>query len=289
MKVFQMNLLNYNANTQFPNGGVATQKQIDLRNEMNNHGVGNVNVAAFTEVGVADNFIQANVQNALNDFGNSLGIHQGANGRQLAVIRCGRTALQDSNEVVALVVDGNANIHNFGLYYFTQVEPLIWQDEETNVGLNQFTANLNLPDGAIPDYRYIVYIDFTLNGVRRKLGFIHNRAPGHDQTVVVMQGIRSLLEQQNTLLMCGGDFNVASPAIGLNGVGVQYPNHGHHQKWYYSPGYTTVSNPLDYWISQNQLMAPPLGVATAQANRTPNVPNPVTTGSDHRGVWIDIN
>lgn len=288
MKTFQMNLLNYNANTQFPNGGVATQKQINLRTEMNNHGVGDVNVAAFTEVGVANNYTQANVQNALNDFGNSLNIAQGANGRQIAVIRCGRTALQDSNEVVALVVDGNANIHNYGLYYFTQVAPLEWQNRVTGVGLNQFTTDLNLPPNALVDYRYIVYIDFTLNGVRQKLGFIHNRAPGHDQTVVVMQGIRSLLEQQNTLLMCGGDFNVSSPAIGLNGTGEQYPNNGHHRLWYYSPGDTTVANPLDYWISQNQLMAPP-GVVVAHAGKTPSIPSLANTGSDHRGVWIDIN
>lgn len=293
MRAFHMNLLTYNANTQFPAGGVATQKQQNLSQEMMNYrnnviGGAGVNLAGFTEVLVANNALQANVQNALNDLGTGLGIPPGANGRHIAVIRCGRTALQNSNEVVAIVVDGTANINTFGLLYFTQPNPIQWINNPIPAAANRYTSHLQIPAGAIPDYRYIVYVDFTWNGQRYTVGFIHNRAPGYEQALLVMQGIRNLLEtgQPVNLTMSGGDFNVQSSAIGPGGQGVQYPPTGHHRFWYYSPGNTTVVNAYDYWISHVQLMSP--GGGTAISNSTPTAPAPAITGSDHRGVGIEI-
>ena len=140
MRTFEMNLLNYNANTQFPSGGAATAKQVALRNEMAAYktaiGGANVNLAGFLEVGVANNATQANVTNALNDFGNALGIPAGVGGRNIAVIRCGRTALQNSNEVVAIVLDGNAVVTTYGLLWFKDPNALTWQNLLRGVGIN---------------------------------------------------------------------------------------------------------------------------------------------------------
>ena len=101
MRAFHMNLLTYDANTQFPAGGAAQGKHQALRQEMANYranviGGNAVHLAGFTEVLVADAANPANVRQALNDFGAALGIAPGAHGRQLAVIRCGRTVLQMS-------------------------------------------------------------------------------------------------------------------------------------------------------------------------------------------------
>jgi hypothetical protein len=298
MRVFHMNLNEYNANTQcVPGlGGVLapTAKHTALRLQMSNYlgtlgGGATCDVAAFTEVLVADGHTAANVIAALNDFGAALNIPVGA-GRKLAVIRCGRTALQNSNEVVALVVNGNAVIHNYGLRYFTAF-PIVWQDQAiAAAGAGNFTTYLNLPNNNPPvDYRYIVYVDYTLGGSRRQIGFIHNRAPGNDQTMVVMQGIRNLAEQ-NGLTLIGGDFNAtASPEPWVNASGQRVGNN--HTQYYYSAGLTTVANRYDYWISGVQLMAPG-GLVTAAAERTAHPPSAVAgggyTGSDHCGTGLNI-
>ncbi|NEP01493.1 MAG: hypothetical protein F6K58_23115 [Symploca sp. SIO2E9] len=299
MRAFHMNLLKYNANTQFTAGGNPTQKQLALHREMLNYHNNvlpqgaNVNLAGFTEVLVADGAAQQNVQQALNNLGNALGIPAGNNnlGRHIAVIRCGRSVIQDSNEVVAIVVDGNAVINHFGLLYFTSVGPINWVNQQINPANNRYTSHLQIPHGAIPDYRYIVYVNFTLNNNQYSVGFIHNRAPGTGQATTVMLAIRNLLEAQNPLItICGGDFNTPALAINNAGVGVQYPPppNAHHPLWYYSPGNTTVANAFDYWISFNQFFNPNQLQQTAVCNCTPNNPNQNLTGSDHRGVGIDI-
>lgn len=291
MRAFHMNLLTYNANTQFPAGGAAQGKHQALRQEMANYranviGGNAVHLAGFTEVLVADAANPANVRQALNDFGAALGIAPGAHGRQLAVIRCGRTVLQNSNEVVAIVLDGNAVIQRYGLLWFNNPNAMQWQDRQI-ASQGVYTANLGIPAQAVPDYRYIVYVSFTLNGAAYTVGFLHNRAPGNEQAVLVMNGLRALLEAQApvALTLCGGDFNANSPVAGPGGVGQLYPPNGHHPSWYYSPGATTAAgNRYDYWISYPQLFQAP--GATAAANATPTLPNPNLTGSDHRGVGI---
>ena len=149
MRAFHMNLLTYNANTQFPAGGAAQGKHQALRQEMANYranviGGNAVHLAGFTEVLVADAANPANVRQALNDFGAALGIAPGAHGRQLAVIRCGRTALQNSNEVVAIVLDGNAVIQRYGLLWFNNPNAMQWQDRQI-ASQGVYTANLGIP------------------------------------------------------------------------------------------------------------------------------------------------
>ena len=294
MRIFQMNLLNYNTNTQYPANGNRTQKQALLRNEMNAYRAalpGNFTIAGFTEAFAANGAVAANVENALNDFGDQLAIPTAAGRRHVAVIRCGCSALQQSNEVVAIVLDGNAVVNKYGVLYFTNNNPIQWIDLPVTGHINaggSYTAYLNQIPG-IPDYRFIVYVDYTIGGNNYVVGFIHNRQPRQAETVVVMGGIRNLLSAQApvNLTLCGGDFNADSLAIGAGGIGVHFPANGHHPLWYYSPGDTTVRNPLDYWMSFPQLMDP-AGIGTAKSDRTPNPPIPANTGSDHRGTGINI-
>lgn len=310
MRAFHMNLLVYAVNANFPAMGVATAKQTNLRNEMAAHIAarpGAINVAGFTEAHLPDGFNQANVVRALNDFGAALNIPAGI-GRHLAVIRCGRSALQDNNEVIAIVLDGNAVVNNYGIKWFTiYMGHLNWQNLNIPAAALRFTSYLHIPNGAVPDYRYIVYVDFTLAAVRYVIGFIHNRAPGNVQTMLVMQGVRDQVLDANiahpdNLTLVGGDFNAPAPlplppplVPPTRGFRDGGPYHG---RWYYSPGNTTVANRYDYWISRTEFhetgVLPP---ATAISYSTPHPPNagnhhpllpPPVTGSDHRGVEIDF-
>lgn len=294
MRAFTMNVRTYSANAQHPFGGAATAKQNALVAEMGAYTAGlaigaQVNLAGFTEVLVPDNAQQNNVTTALDDFANALNIPVGG-GRHFAVIRCGRTVLQDSNEVVAIVLDGNAFVVTYGLLWFDNPVGLAWQNGAIAAAGGGYTSHLAIPGLAVPDYRYIVYVQFVLAGAPYTVGFIHNRAPNQEQKLVVMQGIRHLLGQENppvNLTMCGGDFNAPSYYIAAGpGPGQQF-GHGHNARWYYSPGPTTVANSYDYWISLLQLPGPG-GAPTASSDRTPNAPNVPITGSDHRGVGIDI-
>lgn len=291
MRAFHMNLLTYNANTQFPQGQLATAKQQNLRNQMTVIGAPAFDIAGFTEVGVANAANPVNVRNALDDFGTALGIPQAVNGarRHMAVIRCGRTALVDSNEVVALVINGNAVINYYDLIYFDRVGPanVLTSRTAPDATANRYTSVLNIPNGAVPDYRYIVRVNFTLNGHMYDIGFVHNRAPGNDHVAVVMPWIRTMLEQ-GTLGLCGGDFNTTPPAGVVNGNGILLPVNVHRQNAYYSPGLTTVANPYDYWIGGNAVLNAPPGGGVASAGRTAHPPAPGVTGSDHCGVWINI-
>jgi hypothetical protein len=332
MHAFHMNLNVYTANVQFPAAGAMTAKQTALRTEMAAYNAlhGPVNVAGFTEVGVPDTATPANVVNALGDLGAALGIPPGAaNPRHIAVIRCGRTALADNREVVAIVLDGNATLVTFRLLYFViEHQRINWRwlpipPPPAPPAIANYTQYLAKPAEPHPvDYRFIVSVSFTLSGNAHNIGFIHNRAPGQREAEWVMNSIRNLMEGgypapaaapgfggppppawpfQPVLL--GGDFNVAAPAAArppaaAPGAGTRVG--GHHPLWYYSTGNTTLANPLDYWIAPLQQFAPggPPPPAPAVSNATPNPPlarapaagaaGGVVTGSDHRGIGIDI-
>lgn len=291
MRVFHMNLEIYAVNVGFPTGGAATPKHTSLRNEMVTYAAGKViNIAGFTESHVPNNFKQANLVSALDDFGAALNIPTGGTKRKIAVIRCGRTALQDNNEVVAIVLDGNATINNYGLKWFSiPQQNFVWHNLNIPATGN-FTHHLNIPDEAVVDYRYIVYVDFNLGIDRYVIGFIHNRVPRSIESAAIMQHIRPQVLERNllnpdNLTLLGGDFNV-SPLAGGTGQGVL--SNGHHGQWYYSPGLTTNANRYDYWISQTQLNDPTAAPNTpATSDSTPTAPSTATTGSDHRGVGLE--
>ena len=302
MRAFHMNVLTYNANTNYVVGQGRTPKQEALRGEMYRYrqNIGPVDVAGFTEVLVANGADPANILRALNDFGAALGIPAaGGGGRKIAVIRCGRTALLQSSEVVAIVVSAAAQVNRYGLLWFNNTDPLVWRNRAIlPVAANNYTSHLSIPQGSVPDYRFIVYVDFNLGATQYVIGFIHNRAPGHDEVAVVMQGIRDLMRVRNpvALTMCGGDFNTEPLSPLNNGTGLRYPANGHYATWYYAPGATSLSRQrLDYWTSHLPLISPPggPGAPVAHANGTLRWPEPDTTenlptGSDHRGVGIEI-
>ena len=287
-----MNLLVYNANTQYPNGGAPTPKQTNLANEMNLYqgAHGNVDVAGFTEVRVPNNTAatQANVSNALNNLGTQLGVPtDGGGNRQIAVIRCGRTALQDIKEVVAIVLDGNALNVNFGLLYFTvngtSVGP--WINLPVAATPN-YTSYLEIPSDMPADYRFIVYTTYTLGASIYTVGFAHNRAPQQEEKLIFMDKMRQLMKDgapNIALNMLGGDFNSApqcTPAV----LGEPCTHDG--ELFYWTTGNTTVANRYDWWISKDLVQQP--GGGNAVSNATPNAPDPNVTGSDHRGIGIDF-
>ena len=296
MRAFTMNLLNYNANTAFPLGLLALQKQVDLRAELTRYSQGinqaPVHVAGFTEVFVAGNAFPGNVQNALNDLADALLIPVNNHNRHIAVIRCGYSALQpNGNEVVAIVLDGNATAVQHHIYWFT---PGGNPNQMSIVNIGNYTAYLQQYYAWTPDYRYVVGVDFSLNGVDYNIAFFHNRQPGSNEQGVGMIFARNLVHQNQNLLL-GGDFNTGPLCANANPCVAGY----HHQTTYYSTlNNTTVASNYDWWMSCNTFMVN--GIA-AQCDATPNVPlsippainagnvpPPIVTGSDHRGVGISI-
>lgn len=295
MRAFTMNLLQYNADAAFQLGQAPTNKQQLLSAELANYSnnvinATPVNIAGFTEVNVANNALQGNVENALNDLSNSLNIPQDNLGnRHIAVIRCGYTALQPNTpEVVAVVVDGNANIINYYIDWFVPPQGLQPGDYRTPIQpalVGNYTASLQSIQGWTADYRYIVGVEFSLVGINYNVAFFHNRQPGvAEQGVAMSFARRTLGNFQNANMLLGGDFNT-TPLCAFNNPCVA-GYHPHTQRTYYSIGAnTTVANNYDWWISAHTLNN---GLVNAQCDATPSFPGALLTGSDHRGVGIEI-
>ncbi|MGJ8678344.1 MAG: hypothetical protein ACSHX0_12570 [Akkermansiaceae bacterium] len=297
MHIFHQNLLNYNANTQDPAGGVPTPKQGLITAELGLYqaNYGNVDIAGFTEVFVANGATQANIESALNNLGASLGIPtDGAGNRNLAVIRCGRSALQNSNEVVGIVLDGNAtNITYYVDSFETNGGPPTWS-KTTIPSAGNFTSYLQLPADWMPDYRYPVVVDYDLGGNSYSIGFIHNRRPSSLESAITLGYLRTYIEgfapenggeYIDPCTLLGGDFNTTPDCLTANPC----TTGGHHPLTFYSIlANTTIANNYDWWMSNGQPLQS--GGANATCNATPTVPPTLAgTGSDHRGVGIDID
>jgi len=299
MRAFTMNLLNYNANTMSPAGGAAHAKHLLLAAELQNYqnnviGAAIVNVAGFTEVFVADGANQNNVINALDHLGIQLAIPPAAGGRYVAVLRCGYSALQpNGNEVVAIVLDGNAINVQYYVASFNPPQGLPPPWTFTNVpgpaalppAVVRYTAYLQRPALWVADYRYIVGVTFQLGGVNYHVGFFHNRQPGAIEGAAALGRARQHVEAHATMLL-GGDFNATPGCINANPC----RNGMNHQLTYYSTlANTTVANNYDWWMSLNTFHLGPFGALNpAQCNATPTAPTADDTGSDHRGVGIEI-
>ncbi|MBD2016611.1 hypothetical protein H6F96_21905 [Microcoleus sp. FACHB-53] len=296
MRAFHMNLLNYNANTMFPLNGNQTPKHTRIQDELNNYRnnvmgqQNNVDVAGFTEVFVATGANPNNVINALGNLGDALGIPRVGGNHQIAVVRCGFTALQpNGNEVVAIVLNGNAIIANYYIAAYCPPQAVQPGWHETTIVAAQagYTSHLVQEPYMVADYRYIVGVEFSLGGTNYDIAFIHNRQPGAEQGTVMMGQIRNYLGQAtNANMLLGGDFNLDPLCQNANPCS---SGAGANARWYYSNGATTAAdNPRDWWISANQFLN---GQQPAQCNVTPTMPNPNTTGTgtDHRGIGITIN
>ena len=291
MRAFTMNLLSYSPNGQFPlfqaaPNPLATKHGL-LRQELSiyNPMGAPVNVAGFTEVFVTDNALRVNVEGALNDLGDQLQIPLMLGNRYISVIRCGFSALQpNGSEVVAIVLDGNATnvcyyvswfVPGYG-DFFTPLRPMAG---------NYYVAHLQRIAGWAADYRYIVGVMFRLNGRNYNVAFFHNRQPGAIENMVAMGRARLLLGRRgNETMLLGGDFNTAPDCLILPAC---VAGHGRNRRAYYSiNANTTTANNFDWWMSntilRNQLV-------DAQCDATPTVPpGRLVTGSDHRGVGIEI-
>lgn len=291
MRIFHMNLQNYNANTQFPHQGQATNKHQHLINTIHQEN-GNrvVDVAGFTEVFMANNVNQNNVANAFTSFSNALNIPN----PRLISIRCGRSALQDSTEVVSILLRGDLPIAQVGILYNNGNG---WVDREITHELNLNNNNYyyfynDLQPNQAPDFRSLIYVNIHNNNPFR-IGFIHNRQPGADQARITMQHIFNCMEngQNNNdgLQLVGGDFNCPPLFYNANndndqfngGREVVYGNH--HPIRFYSPGLTTTANPYDYWFSFRQLNDP-----ANQNLRALSTSTNLGGGSDHKGIFLDF-
>lgn len=282
--IFHMNLQTYNANTAYPavgaGAGIRTPKQIQLNATLNAYQVANgpVEVAGFTEVFIADGHNPANVSQALNDLATNLGIPtNGAGARHIFAARCGSSALMNSTEVVAIVINGNAVINDTGqaAFYMYQMcgRPITLEC----VYVPPFTVVLNGPWMQPLDYRCIVYAGYTLGGITRRIGFAHNVYVQEINRAFFMRLVRPMMRFSN-LNVCGGDFNAAPAANVLS---------PRRRQFYYDPGVPTTAggNIYDWWTTTAAQTAP--GGGAPIVTYTAAAPGGMT-GSDHRGVGLQI-
>ncbi|CAK8162399.1 putative Endonuclease/exonuclease/phosphatase domain-containing protein [Candidatus Xenohaliotis californiensis] len=291
MKAFHMNLLNFSAsNINYWNGKNPQGKLALLANELDEyhgHLKTNVDIAGFTEVGIPNNPDSSQLQrmiNSLSLLSDALRIPTinigGVNVRYVLIVKCGQTALGTDNECVAIVLNGNALNVNCFIDSFT-VGSFIWNRSAVNIN-NFFALQLSQPNPNTPDYRYPVGADFSLNGTKYTIGFIHNRAPGNNHVAVTLAQLRTRVRNNFTLI--GGDFNTAPLCSHPNTC--QEGRARNCNTYYHTGANTTSANNYDWWLGGTNILNAN-GVA-AKCNATPNTPGVHTTGSDHRGIGIDI-
>eukprot|EP01130_Rhizamoeba_saxonica_P002452 TRINITY_DN12249_c0_g1_i1.p1 TRINITY_DN12249_c0_g1~~TRINITY_DN12249_c0_g1_i1.p1 ORF type:complete len:318 (+),score=35.06 TRINITY_DN12249_c0_g1_i1:95-1048(+) len=294
---FHWNLNVYNANTQHPVNQNPKTQHTALCNIAQNYTQNvtpTVNVAGFTEVLVANNATPANVKKCLNEIGDGLNIPKVGGNRYTAVIRCGRSALNESSETVAILLDGNAtNIqYNLDSFEIQGNQPSKWMNTPINcVGYDTMFVTSEYPSFWQADYRFPVSVSFTLNGQQYNIGFVHNRRPGEVHTGVLMDNLRKYMEGKTNIKappnLLGGDFNI-TPACNQANKCI-YPPNGHHKFAYYSSGAnTTPAHNYDYFISKEaNAINQPIVTVTQTAPLANGGPNHIT-GSDHRGVGISF-